>query len=197
MAVNYGVRAAAHHEAIALVPRLFGPTLPRRCEGAPERRTPVDVWPMTEVSGPSSGQRCLVDVAAIPTFSSPFGWRVILAMSNAYEIRDVDLLDAQWRGGEDDSETPWRTSVRYPNVWTPVVEQAARTPLGQLFLGFSRFPAARSTVDPRGVTIVRWTDVRFAAGLVAVPQPRPGRDLFTATVRIGADGSILEERLGR
>ena len=29
MAANYGVRAAAHHQALELAPRLFGPTLPR------------------------------------------------------------------------------------------------------------------------------------------------------------------------
>jgi hypothetical protein len=47
------------------------------------------------------------------------------------------------------------------------------------------------------VTTVRWTDTRFVGNGVALDQRRPGPDIFTATVRIGTDGQILEERLGR
>jgi hypothetical protein len=46
------------------------------------------------------------------------------------------------------------------------------------------------------VTTVRWTDVRFAGGLVSVDQPAPRTGLFTATVRMGPDGRVLEEFLG-
>jgi hypothetical protein len=83
------------------------------------------------------------------------------------------------------------------SVWTSPVLQAATSHLGQVFLGFSRFPAARSAVDPLGVTTVRWTDVRFIVGMVSLDQPRPGPDIFTATVRIGADGQLLQQTLGR
>ena len=41
MATNYGVRAAAHHQALELAPRLFGPTLPPRCD-PPAARRPLD-----------------------------------------------------------------------------------------------------------------------------------------------------------
>jgi len=44
---------------------------------------------------------------------------------------------------------PWRTTLRYPNVWTPTVQKAAATHLGQVYLGFSRLPAARSAVSTR------------------------------------------------
>ena len=197
MAANYGVRAVAHHEALALVPRLFGPTLPQRCDATRPSGAPVDVWPTRASSTAALSTRCLVDLAAMPTFTSPFRWRVILQLSNAYEIRDVDLLDARWRGSEDESGAPWRTTVRYPNVWTPTVARAATTDLGRVFLGFSRFPAARSAVDSHGVTTVRWTDVRFAAGLIALEQPRPGPDIFTAIVRVAPDGEVIQQRLGR
>ena len=127
---------------------------------------------------------------------SPFRWQIVLHLSNAYELRDLDLLDARWRAPDDPFDAPWRTTLRYPNVWTPTVRQAAETDLARLFLGFSRFPAARSAVDAHGVTTVRWTDVRFAGGF-APEQRRPGPDIFTTTIRVGADGQILERHLGR
>ena len=134
----------------------------------------------------------------MPTFTSPFRWQIIAHVSNAYELRDVDLLDLRFREPDEESEAPWRTTLRYPNVWTPTVTRAAETDLGRLFLGFSRFPAARSAVDPHGMTTVRWTDVRFVSGGVAVEQRRPGgASFFTATVIVGADGQVLQERLGR
>jgi hypothetical protein len=92
---------------------------------------------------------------------------------------------------------PWRLTIRYPNAWTPAVERAATTHLGQVFLGFSRFPAARWTVDPHGIATVRFTDIRFAAGPLALDQPVRPVNPFTAMVRIGPDGQVLEESLGR
>ena len=132
----------------------------------------------------------------MPSFASPFRWRIIAQLSNAYEIHDIDLLDRRYREPEDDSDAPWRLTLRYPNVWTPEVQRAAATHLGQVFLGFSRFPAARSAIDPHGVTTVRWTDVRFAGGPFALDQPSRA-NMFTATVRLAPDGQVLEERLGR
>jgi hypothetical protein len=106
------------------------------------------------------------------------------------------LLDRRFRQPESGSDAPWRLTVRYPNVWTPAVQQAATTPLGRVFLGFSRLPAARSAVDANGVTTVRWTDMRFAGGSVALDQQGPRTNPFTATVLIGADGRVVEQFLG-
>jgi len=198
MAANYGVRVVGHGQAIGLAPRLFGPTLPPRCDTqAAAPRLPIDVWPRTQATESSTGRRCLVEVAAMPSFTSPFRWQIVARLSNAYELRDIDLLDARWRQPDEELEAPWRTSLRYPNVWTPTVTHAAQTYLGQVFLGFSRFPAARSALDAHGVTTVRWTDVRFATGGVALEQRRPGPNFFTATVSVGPDGRILQEGLGR
>jgi membrane-bound metal-dependent hydrolase YbcI (DUF457 family) len=198
MAANYGLRAVEHSQALATVPQLFGPTLAPPCDPQPpDGWRPIDVWPRQRATISSTGKRCLVELAAMPTFTSPFRWQIVAQVSNAYELRDVDLLDLRWREPDDESEAPWRTTLRYPNVWTPTVTHAAATDLGRLFLGFSRFPAARSAIDPHGVTTVRWTDVRFASGGLALEQRRPGSSFFTATVTVGTDGQILQERLGR
>ena len=197
MATNYGVRAASHHQALVLAPRLFGPTLPAPCDPpAPEARL-FESWPRAATpSIPPDGRRCLVELAAMPSFTSPFRWRIIAQLSNAYEIHDIDLLDRRFRDPEDGSGALWRTTLRYPNVWTPVVQQAAATRLGQRFLAFSRFPAARSAIDSQGVTTVRWTDVRFVGGATGLDQPAPRAGLFTATIRVAPDGRILDEKLG-
>ena len=197
MAANYGLRAVAHHQALELAPRLFGPTLPELCDTPPVTAPPIDSWPRkTTPSPPSPGRRCLVEIAAMPSFTSPFRWRIIAQMSNAYELHDIDLLDKSFTDPEFASEAPWRMTLRYPNVWTPAVMKAAETRVAQTFLAFSRFPAARSAVDSHGVTTVRWTDVRFAGGVLALDQPGPPARLFTATIRMAPDGTVLEEVLG-
>jgi membrane-bound metal-dependent hydrolase YbcI (DUF457 family) len=198
MATNYGVRAYSHHQALVVAPRLFGPALPAPCDPSPPRRALIDSWPRaTPPSNPSAASRCLVEIAAMPSFTSPFRWRIIAQLSNAYEIHDIDLLDARFREQDSESEVLWRLTLRYPNVWTPAVQKAATTRLAQVFLGFSRFPAARSAVDPHGVTTVRWSDMRFAGGPFSLDQPAPRGNVFTAAVRLAPDGRILEQTLGR
>jgi membrane-bound metal-dependent hydrolase YbcI (DUF457 family) len=199
MATNYGVRAVAHHQALELAPRLFGATLPPPCDPPAAAATSVlESWPRAATpSDPPPGKRCLVEMVAMPSFTSPFTWRIVAQMSNAYEIHDLNLFDQQFRDPDSASDAPWRTTLRYPNVWTPVVRQAAGTRLGQVYLGFSRLPAARSAVDGKGLTTVRWTDVRFVGGVSELEQRGSRAIPFTATVRIGAGGQVIEEKLGR
>jgi hypothetical protein len=199
MAANYGVRAVAHHQALALAPRLFGPTLPQRCPDAPPDTALIDLWPRarpaaeTATAGPA--RRCLVELAAMPTFFSPFSWRIIARFSNAYEVHDVNLLDARFRSPASESEVFWRRAIRYPNIWTDVTARAASTRAAQVFLGFSRFPAARSFVDPTGAATVRFSDVRFVSSGFVDEVRRS--DPFTVIVRTSPDGRVTEEAFGR
>jgi membrane-bound metal-dependent hydrolase YbcI (DUF457 family) len=200
MAANYGIRAAARHQAIGLAPRVFGPLMPRPCDAADDNQALLSVWPRAvnaTLPSSSTGSRCLVEIAAMPTFFSPFRWRLISQLSNAYEMHDVDVLDARMRRPAQEGEAPWRVTVRFPNVWRPPVPSAAAAPIAQVFLGFSRFPAARSFLDAAtGITTVRWIDMRFATGLTL--DQRLGRSgLFQATVRVDRDGRVVDERLGQ
>jgi membrane-bound metal-dependent hydrolase YbcI (DUF457 family) len=198
MAANYGVRGVAHHEALLAAPRVFGPLLPQRCDAtlaSPSRDRIVDYWPRAvPAAPPDSGNRCLQELVAIPTFFSPFKWRVVAHLSNAYQVHDVDLLDSRLRRVPDSSEAMWRVTLRVPNVWTPQVWTAASTPLAQTFLGFSRLPAARSFVDPTGTATVRWNDMRFIGARMALAPTQ--NDPFAIVVRIAPDGHVLEQRLG-
>ncbi len=197
MAANYTMRAVAHHQAIVQAPRLFGPMLPERCADAVPQGW-IERWPRDrpadgaelDAERDRSATRCLVEIAAIPDFLSPFHWRVIADLSNAYEMHQLDLLAAH-----QSVDTEWRSSVRFPNQWTPAVVRASRSRVAQVFLGFSRFPSVSSVVDGNGDARVIWTDMRFAvAGADDRRLQRP--NLFTATVRLDGDGRILEEKFG-
>jgi membrane-bound metal-dependent hydrolase YbcI (DUF457 family) len=197
MAANYGVRGYAHHRALAIAPRLFGPTLPPSCDSAEERRSLVNSWPRAAAPSPPPGRRCLIEIAALPTFVSPFKWRLVAQLSNALELHEVDLLDRRFQSPAPASEVLWRKGLRYPNVWTPAVARAATTRSAQAFLGFSRFPVARSAVDRTGVTTVRWNDGRFLGGTFTLEEAarRPGP--FSLIIRVSPDGQILQEEMGR
>jgi hypothetical protein len=205
MAANYGVRLAAHERALDLAPQALGPLLPERCPGAPDRPV-VDRWPMPEAAAPAdSSARCLVEIAALPGFGSPFRWRLVAKLTNGYLVHDVSVLDARFRETPSDDDAPWRLTLSYPNLWTPVVFQAAVTKPARVFLGFSRFPTVRVYVNGDGVTTVMWTDVRFAAAAPGVrrgdarfepDRERPQPNLFGATVRIDANGQLMDARLG-
>ena len=203
MAANYGVRVVAQHEAIALAPRVFGPLMPQPCDPANTERPLLARWPREQIqvpalaSMPGGASRCLADLTAMPTFLSPFKWRLIARLSNAYELHDIDVLDATLRRPAEAGEAPWRVTIRYPDQWTPTVKAAAAAPLAQTFLGFSRYPAARWVLNQRtAVVTVKWTDMRFASGMTI--DQRVGRgNLFGATVRVDADGRILDQQLGQ
>jgi hypothetical protein len=130
----------------------------------------------------------------MPDFISPFKWRLVAQLSDGYELRDLDLVAGL------DSETAVamaaRTrSVRVPNQWTPSVVRAAEAPVAHTFLGFSRFPAARSFVAPDGTATVRWSDMRFATGALERSLQARG-NLFGAVVVLAPDGSVRTDRLG-
>jgi hypothetical protein len=200
MAANYGLRAVSHRQALTLAPRLFGPLLPAACDGGVQRAGVIDWWPAATASvQPTRADpqhACLIEIAAVPTFLSPFRWRVIAHMTNGYELHDLDVLDARLRAPASGAEVFWRRSVRYPDRWTPATFTAARTPSASVFLGFARFPAARTFEDAQGLTTVRWTDMRFTGGLVSADAPtRP--NAFSVTVRVDAQGHIVAEEMGR
>ena len=183
MAANYGVRIGAHQRALATAGRTFGPRLPPPCDPRQAFRSLVDSWPRVK---PASDGSCLIETAAIPSFLSPFQWRVIARLTDAYEIYDINSIDFEGSAGPP---------ARISNEWTPLVVEAARTPTAQVLLGFSRFPAARVEQDA-GRSVVQFSDMRFAIPLALEQPPSRRSALFTVTVTFDPGGSIVQERLG-
>jgi membrane-bound metal-dependent hydrolase YbcI (DUF457 family) len=189
----YGFRGGLHARAIAVAPAVFGAQMPERCTGGPASKGAIDSWPNKtgDELRAMAGRRCVVEIAAMPDFISPFHWRLIAQLSGSYEVRTIDLLDRR----------PWRTSdarilaVRYPNQWTPAAAKASTAPKAKTFLGFSRFPSVRSFIDADGTSTVIWTDLRFVAVDGSIESRRPPPSLFGARVRVSADGRVLSEGL--
>ena len=204
MMINYGVRAAAHHRALTLAPRLFGPGWPEPCRNVEPRGPLVDRWPRDTRFAQAPGQvRCLVELAAIPSLVSPFAWRVVAETSDGYDLQDVNVLDRRFWTSAREPEVLWRQATRYPNQWSAPALEAASAPTARIFLGFARFPAVQIFRDRSGGITVQFADVRFVG--VGPPGPdRPrgegagpnARSLFGATVRFAPDGSLVEDQLG-
>jgi membrane-bound metal-dependent hydrolase YbcI (DUF457 family) len=200
MVLNYGVRTVAHRRAIETTARVLAPILPEPCPDA-VRPGLLDWWPRERAGDRRERgvQHCLVEIAAVPTFFSPFRWHAIARLSDSYHTLDLDLLDAKLdRSGinpPDDREAPWRRAERWSDHWTPAVMRAAQGEVGRVFLDFSRFPAARSELGALGRTTVSWTDLRFAG-----PGPRSlseRRDsLFAALVVVDRSGAVVAQGLG-
>jgi membrane-bound metal-dependent hydrolase YbcI (DUF457 family) len=201
MALNYGLRGTAHHLAVARAPEAIGPVLPAPCPSAAPQ-TVIDRWPREKAALPARDMHgegappaCVVEVAAMPGFSSPFSWRLIAQLSNGYELHDIDLLARQPPTTGAGSAGLSRLSVRYPNQWTQAVLHAATAPVAQTFLGFSRFPAARSFIDDTGAATVRWSDMRFVTSPLGERRPASS-NLFSVVVRLDPNGRIIEQKFG-
>lgn len=195
MTLDYTTRGLLHHQAIARAGDAFEGRLPQWCADGVRPTAGLDYWPRTATAAmrDTNAGHCLVELAAMPGFVSPFSWRLIARLSNAYEVRDVDLLSGA--GLSPDEPLATRTlPLRVPNQWTPAVMHAAAAPTAQVFLGFSRFPAVRSTVGVEGA-MVQWSDLRFLQGpLDGERQFRDG--LFSATVVLNGAGQVLVDQLG-
>jgi inner membrane protein len=195
MGAYYGVRATSHHAALVDAPEVFGASLPPPCTDIPPPGV-LDRWPKASLPSPRAmaARSCRLEIAAMPDFLSPFRWRLIAQLPNAYEVRDINLLD-RYTGGGASASSGRRRSERYPNQWTPAVMRAATSEVGRIFLGFSRFPAARSLREADGTTRVRWGDMRFASGELRNGERPVG--IFSAAVDVGPNGDIRTEHLGR
>jgi hypothetical protein len=194
MAANYALRGFTHQEALKRADRLFSPTLPRPCSAQGSSSSLLAAWPRDAAPGvsggrspddPASARPCLLETAAIPTFVSPFRWRVVAQLSDAYGIYDIDILDAELRSRTPPPDRLARIAVRVPNHWTTLTHEAAGASNVRVLLGFSRFPQAEILSDSLEGTMVRFRDMRFEdGGEDQSPLQARRTSLFTATARV-------------
>jgi membrane-bound metal-dependent hydrolase YbcI (DUF457 family) len=153
MASYYGFRAAMHTLALdAATARLATSATVCADRGLARWAPPGagDADPFT----PPSAEAC-VSLVALPTFESPFSWRVVERRQDAYLIVDQGA-DGRVR---DSGTVPIDTG--------PLAMRARTAPVVQRFLNCARLPAARVESAPEGGAIVRFWDVRFTAGPLA------------------------------
>lgn len=179
--VDYAGRAVLHERAIRIGAAYTADGARQDCATAP---TLVRHPSLIEAAlvGPGS----CIQAAALPTFFSPFRWRIVRQYPNGYEISERNLL----AGG--------RT---VPSMWLPSeagleVARARATRTGRVFLNFSRFPAAHVVrIHPLGTT-VRLVDARFAGAVLGFGADSPAQAPFVVTIEIGPEGHVLREQLG-
>ncbi len=174
---HYGMRTWAH--SMAMRQAIGGDVRsPREC-GVLAR------WQANPLDPLAAG--CVETVAALPTFGSPFRWRLLRRLPSGYELADYDVLAN-------------RTVARgwHPTENSRSVAFARQARAARVFLAFARFPAAREIAGPRGTTEVRWSDMRFVGTLTRPEGDAPeGRPPFTVTVTLDRQDRVLSERLGR
>jgi len=178
VASNYGLRAELHAAALRR-------SMTNRNPPAALSAWPDLPYPKLPGDYMCPAHPCALTTAALPTFGSPFRWRIVRQFSNGYRFSEINLLAGReqslgWMRADDGA----------------AVEIARGAANSQTFLAFSRFPAAQ--VDHAGQqTIVRMSDVRFLDVPVSgrVAELRPTR-FFTVTVRLDRQGKVLEHRFG-
>jgi membrane-bound metal-dependent hydrolase YbcI (DUF457 family) len=164
---DYVARAALHHRALAQGAGFDAAGVAAPCATAPT----LVAHPGSPAARPAGPDACLT-AAALPTFVSPFTWRIVRQSAGGYEISDRSVFAAS---------TPQR-STRLTSDIGPEVTRARSTRAGQVYFDFARFPIARVTRTPAAA--VRLYDARF----VGVPANDSLGDTPTAlSIRIALD----------
>jgi hypothetical protein len=128
---------------------------------------------------------CLIETAAIPTFASPFRWRVIARLSDAYELYDIDIADARIRSRTPPLELLTAISRRIPDQRNASTNEAASEHPARALLDFARFPQAQVVGDSTDEATVRFRDMRFVGLDEDSPLQARRASLFTAVVKVG------------
>lgn len=180
MAGDYATRALLHQRALGHAAAFTAAGVPSACVSHPTLvRHPADL----HASG-ALADTCL-QAAALPTFVSPFAFRVIRQYPDGYEISERDALH------EAPAPAFWVPSER-----GPAITRASETRTGRVFLDFSRFPAAKVLQEPSGDLVVQFWDLRFLGTPFRLdPQPQ-ARAPSAMTVRLDGAGRVVGEYLG-
>lgn len=170
---DYALRAGAHtaalHQAMAL-----------EAQAGVEHEAAGGVFCYLHSNPPSALP------AALPTWFSPFRWRVILRVPGGFEVRELNVL-----GPRQSTDV-----VAFPDESGAIVERAAAAPLARMFLDFSRFPAAETTTHHDGGVTVHWYDLRFAERSTDGADLRRHTSPFAVWVRLSPTGAIVGQGLG-
>ncbi|HEY7790919.1 MAG TPA: metal-dependent hydrolase [Vicinamibacterales bacterium] len=199
----YGLRAASHQAALhELGAELAARGIhPCTADADPSQAALLALyrWPSSAPSGENGSvaagesSDCLLEAAAIPTFLSPFVWRMVERYPDAYELTDLDVRPFGFPGG---SSPGTLQDIRFPDSHAPAVARAAQAPDARVFLHFARFPMAH-VEEAGGRTAVSWTDARFLGGITRLVPAHPQTSPFRLTVTLDPRGDILSASFGQ
>lgn len=180
MTVDYGARAALHQRALADGALFAASGSHSPCAAAPT----LVVHPAGSKPAPPGPDPCLV-AAALPTFVSPFVWRIVRQHPTGYELSDRRVFDQAATG-----------AIRIASDAGPDVMHARNTVGGRVYLDFARFPLARIASRTGTTTAVRLLDARFI-GLPATTHAGALPGTLSVTIMVDASGRAIEQRFGR
>ncbi len=174
MAGDYALHASAH--AVAL----------REAVSMQEAALPGSVGRVDQVFHYLDSEDPATLPAALPTWRSPFRWRVIMRAPEGFRVEDVDLL----------GHGPAPDVISFPNDGGQLVARATEAPMARMFLGFSRFPAVEALPHHNGDVTVHWYDLRFAARPTERGDGRQHTSPFGVWVRLSPTGAVVAQGLG-
>ena len=174
MAGDYALRAGAHEVALGDAVALQ------------EAALPGSVGRVGETFHYLDGEDPAALPAALPTFVSPFRWRLILRVPEGFRVEEINLL-----AGRSPTDV-----ITFPDDRGGAVARAAAAPLARVFLDFSRFPAAEALPHSNGDVTVHWYDLRFAQHQDEPGDHRRHTSPFGVWVRVSAAGAIVGQGLG-
>jgi membrane-bound metal-dependent hydrolase YbcI (DUF457 family) len=180
MALDYTARAALHERALA-----SGAMFDASGVHAPCATAPTFVAHPSAIDARLAGPDSCVEAAALPTFFSPFTWRIVRQQPNGYELSDRNVF-----------ETPAHARpIRLVSDTGPDVRRARATRAGIAYLDFARFPIAQISNRTPTTTTVRLLDARF----IVIPsgaQDAAARAALQVVVELDASGRVVHQRFG-
>jgi membrane-bound metal-dependent hydrolase YbcI (DUF457 family) len=145
LVLDYAARAALHQRALAQGAAFDAGGAPAPCATAPvlvAHRGPIDA------RGVPPG--ACVTAAALPTFGSPFRWRIVRQSADGYELSDRSVL----------APAAPLAATRLTSDAGPEITRVRATRAGRVYYDFARFPIAR-VVSRTPAATVRLLDARF------------------------------------
>lgn len=170
MTCDYAARAALHQRALSQ-----GALFDAAGVRAPCAAAPTLVAHSGFVERHAAHPTACLAAAALPTFVSPFTWRIVRQSAAGYEISDRSVLDPA---------SPVR-STRLTSDAGPDVARVRDTRAGQVYFDFARFPIAR-VIARTPSTTVRLLDARF----IGLPSNASLAEMSTSlSIRVTVDRS--------
>ncbi len=129
--------------------------------------------------------------AAMPYPVNPFLWQGLTETESLYAKTPLDLRDRN-------ADPLDRAQLLYKPADTPVTLAAKRSPLGQAYLDWSRFPVveAQPVLPPEQGYVVLFRDLRFEYSPFAFGQQPRGRHPLSALVALDRNLRVIMMQIG-